>query len=131
MKVHITNSDGRNTERGLVKLRIHTKNTAVWVVKPYSLLETCRSLDGTYFIKLQALWWNVLLPTSGDLVERTSSKFTRFHGTYCFQVQAFWWNALLPTSGVFMEPTASNFRHFGGTISSNFRRLHGTYCFQI
>jgi len=55
IKVHITNSDGRNAERRLVKLRIHTKNAAVWVVKPYSLVETCRRLDGTYCIKLQAL----------------------------------------------------------------------------
>lgn len=69
MEVRITNSDGRNTGRRLLKLRIHTKNTAVWVVTPYSPVETCRRLGGTYCIKLQAFWWNVLHPTSGVLVE--------------------------------------------------------------
>ena len=85
MKVHIP----RNTGRRLVKLRIHEKNTAIWVVTPYILVETCRRFGGTYCVKLQAFWWDVLLPTSGDLVERTSSKFTHFYGTYCFQIHAF------------------------------------------
>jgi hypothetical protein len=134
MKVHVTNNDGRNTGRRLVKLRIHTKKTALWVV------ETCRHFGGTYCIQPQAFWWNLLLPTSGFLVEfvasnyrrfvaTVASKFRRFHGTYNLQIPSFWWmillqfqafwlNVLLPASGVLVE-----------SISSNLRRFIGTYCF--
>jgi hypothetical protein len=153
MKFHITNNDGRNTERRLVKLQIHKKNTALGVVTPYSLVETCKHFGGTYCIQPQAFWWGLLLPTSGFLVKRVASIFrlfgallhpnsgvfmerttytvSRFGGSYRFQIQAFWWNVLLQLQAFWLDVLLPISGIFAGCIAFTLRRFHGKYCFHL